>query len=274
MSLTAYARKLALIRTMFFDTADMNYVGARAAFFERRDHDFWWLTLHAVEKYFKTALLMNGETANQSNHDLTTLLKRLQALDRRLNPLPFVRPLLAGSERWFERANDNFIKSLNIYGSATNRYGAYSYVISNLDIFRADHLVYWARRHARPFQQTLPGGEKIDWVEELANNPRLWRHHSGPLELLADQPHFDQAKRSLVRGNVSFFAERRHRPLQPRGALAHNAPIYHCIEALKGSTAGSAERAEAREILEWIVSHIYLPKKEIAEIRLLLAAYA
>lgn len=36
----------------------MNYVGARAAFFERRDYDFWWLTLHAVEKYLKATLLL------------------------------------------------------------------------------------------------------------------------------------------------------------------------------------------------------------------------
>jgi hypothetical protein len=274
MIITTHAQKLDIIREMFIDTADMNYIGTRAAFLERRDHDFWWLTLHAVEKYVKAALLINGATVNQSNHNLLTLLKRLQAIDRRAVPPPFVRPALASGVGWFDGLNEDFIKSLNVFGSSANRYGAYSYVISDLDIFRADHLVYWARRHARTFQQALPSGEEIDWIEELANNPRLWRHHSeAPLERLADMPRFNHAKRSLFRGNFAFFPERRHRPLEHRGGLAHNAPIFLCIEALKASAAGSAERAEAREVIEWIRDHIFLPGEEIREIGSLLAAH-
>ncbi len=274
MTIGVDARKITLVREMFLNTADMNYVGARAAFFERRDHDFWWLTLHAVEKYLKAALLINGGTANQPNHNLETLLGRLQAIDSRLVPPPFTPPSLARQRGWFDHVNDSFLTSLNIYGSATNRYGAYSYVISDLDIFRADHLVYWARRHARSFRQTIPGSCDIDWIAELAVSPRLWRHHSGaPLERLADLARFDQAKRSFVRGNVAFFPERKHRPLEPRGGLAHNAPIYHCIEALKTSATGTPERSGAREVLQWIIDHIHLPKIEVAEIKALLTAH-
>lgn len=259
---------------MFLNTADMNYIGARAAFFEGRDYDFWWLTLHAVEKYLKAAILMNGGTANQSSHNLVTLLKRVQGIDSRLEPPAFVRPRLTRVEVLFDRLNEEFIHCLNVYGSAANRYGVYSYVISDIDIFRADQLIYWARRHARVFHQTLPGGEEIDWVDELKNNPRLWRHHSGaPLERLADLPRSHQAKRSFVRANVAFFPERRHKGLAPRGGLAHNAPIFHCIEALKNSAPKSTEREEAREILEWIIGHIHLPKAEVIEIESLLAAH-
>lgn len=39
------------------NTADMNYVGARGAFFERRDYDSWWLTLHAFEIYLDSRVL-------------------------------------------------------------------------------------------------------------------------------------------------------------------------------------------------------------------------
>lgn len=70
-----------------------------------------------------------------------------------------------------------------------------------------------------------------------------------------------------------FFPERKHRPLKPRGGLAHNAPIYHCIEALKTSAAGSNDRTGTREVLEWIITHIHLPNVEIAEIKSLLAAH-
>ncbi len=252
---------------MFLNTADMNYVGARAAFFERREHDFWWLTLHAVEKYLKAALLMNGQTANEPNHNLMTLTARLRKLDSRLVLPAFTRPALAGAEKMFDFHNADFVKWLNIYGSAPNRYATYSYVISDLDLFRADHLIYWARRHVRLLRQTLPDGQVIDWVKELAESPSLWRDHSGaPLERLADQPGHSSAKRSFVRANVAFFPNKRHRPVN-RGGGFTNGGIFNVIQNLKNSVPGSPDREEMRQVLTWVLEHIFLPKVEVAEIR-------
>lgn len=258
---------------MFMNTADMNYVGARAAFFERRDHDFWWLTLHAVEKYLKATLLINGERANEPNHNLETLTGRLRKLDSRLVLPAFIRPALAGREHMYDFHNADFVKWLNIYGSAPNRYATYSYVISEVDLFRADHLVYWARRHVRLLKQALPDGQVIDWVQELTDSPFLWRDHSGaPLEKLADLPGHNSAKRSFVRANVAFFPKKKHRPLD-RGGGFTNGGIFNVIQNLKNSSPGSPDRQEMQEVLTWVLSHIYLPEKEVKEIRSIMAAH-
>lgn len=169
--------------------------------------------------------------------------------------------------------NADFVKWLNIYGSAPNRYATYSYVISDLDLFRADHLVYWARRHVRVLKQTLLDGRVIDWVDELANSPSLWRDHSGgPLEVLADQPGHSSAKRSFVRANVAFFPKRKHVPVN-RGGGFSNGSIFNVIQNLKNSEPGSEDREEMQEVLSWVLSHIYLPKEEVLEIRSIMAAH-
>jgi hypothetical protein len=268
----ARARSISMVRDMFLDTADMNYVGARTAFFDARDYDFWWLTLHAVEKYLKAALLMNGGKIDNAGHDLPELLARLQRLDARLEPPPFVRPRIAGSRRAFEFREDQFIGNLNIFGSATNRYAVYSYVISDVDLHHADHLVYWARRHARVFRQTI-GGEDIDWIHELAESPTLWVHHSGaPLEKLVGLPPHSVQRRAVTRANVAFFPKMRHRPAA-RGALIHNGSIFNCIQMLKNSSPGSADRVDAQTVLTWVLDEIPLPRIEKTEIRDLLAAH-
>lgn len=257
---------------MFIHTADENYIGARAAFFERRDYDFWWLTLHAVEKYIKAALLLNGATANQANHNLTTLLGRLKQLDSRIAPPEFERPELAGRDYGFEEKRP-FIRRLNGYGSAANRYATYSYVVSGIDIFQADHLVYWARRHARVFKQELPGGPVVDWVDELAKNKRLWRFHDGsPFEKLADAPDSAAAK-AFVRGNIPFFPDRRHQPLRHRGTYVRNGPFYNMLSDLKASAPGSEDRAEMRATLIWALENIYLPKEDVRHVKAVLEAH-
>lgn len=261
-----------MIHTMFIHTADQNYIGARSAFFERRDYDFWWLTLHAVEKYLKAAILLNGHPAKQPNHNLTTLLNRIRSIDARLTLPDFIRPKLAGDVGAFEE-NRPFVRRLNSYGNPANRYASYSYVLSDVDIFQADHLVYWARRHARVLQQTLTDGSRIDWVAELASNPGLWVLHDGsPLEKIANGSLSSAAAKPLVRGNVAFFPNRRHQPLRRRGTRILNGPFYNMLSALRDSAVGSEERAEMRATLEWAVENIYMPKADLERVKELLLA--
>lgn len=265
-------RQTAMVHTMFIHTADDNYIGARAAFFERRDYDFWWLTLHAVEKYFKATLLLNGVSANQPNHNLKTLLRRLKGLDARLTPPEFIRPKLAGAASPFEETRP-FLERLNAYGNPANRYASYSYVVSGTDIFRADHLVYWARRNARVFQHTYRDGVTIDFVDALSKDSRVWRLHDGsPLEKLADAPNSPAAKH-FVRANVAFFPDRRHQPLRNRGTYVRNGPFFNLLNSLKNSEPDSDQRAEMRAMLTWAIKNIYLPKDEMEHLKRVLAAH-
>lgn len=266
-------RCISLVRGMFIHTADENYLGARSAFFERRDFDFWWLTLHAVEKYLKAQLLMNGHSASKANHNIETLLGRVKSIDPRLSVPQFQRPKIAGAPAMFEE-HASFVSRLNTYGSAPNRYAAYSYTLSDIDIFQADHLVFWARRHSRVLRQSIGDGTEIDWISELAANPHLWVHHDGsPLEKIAAGDMRSGLSRTFARSNVAFFPHRRHRHSKRRGSYIRNGPFYNLLEALKSSLPDTESRAEARAVLQWSLENIYLPKDDKEHLAAVLASY-
>jgi hypothetical protein len=146
-----------IVRQMFVHTADDNYIGARHAYFEHRDRDFWWLTLHASEKYLKAILLLNGRSAKDFGHEIRPLLDAVQSLDGRLVPPPFERPHWLGPRGLFDDVHDDFAWALDSYGHPHSRYGTYSYVLARDDLLKADHFVYWCRRFTRPLRQSVPG---------------------------------------------------------------------------------------------------------------------
>ncbi len=253
---TAEAWQNSLVLEMFLNTADENYISARVAFFEFRDRDFWWLTLHAVEKYLKASLLLNGVNVRNFGHDVIELLDRLYRLDKRLAPPPFRPPSISGPEVIFDFTRKDFARSLTVQGHPNSRYGTYSYVTSRFDIFQADHMIYWARRHARPFRQKLPDGGTVDWIDALGRNPTLWRHNSGaPLERLADISPRDPRRRNFVKFNLAFFPKARHRG-RLRDGRFHNAPISLRLKALENSAPGSPERATERAVLQWVLRNV------------------
>ena len=58
------ARRRDLIIRTFLETADATYVTARWQFFNRLNFEFYWNASHAIEKYFKAALLLSNIKAN------------------------------------------------------------------------------------------------------------------------------------------------------------------------------------------------------------------
>lgn len=264
---SAEAWQINMIRQMFINTADDNYISARAAYFEERDRDFWWLTMHAMEKYLKAILLMNGRSTQQYAHKLAPLIEAVGRLDKALEPPAFERPTWLGPIRIFDDANANFISALDVYGHPSSRYGTYSYVLARDDILRADHYIYWARRFARPLRQVKFDGTEIDWASELAGSPGVWRHHiDAPIERLADLPVGDTRRRGLAEANFAFFPDEQKR-VTLRGGRAHNSPIYNRLRALQESAPNSEERRTERAVLEWVLKNVRLDRGDALELR-------
>jgi hypothetical protein len=269
MSMQAQARKFEIARTMFLNTADENYIGARSAFFEQRNLDFWWGVLHSTEKYLKATLLLNGRSARIRGHSISDLVDAVRKIDPRLTPPTFERP--SKKADWRDFAVRDFFVRLDTYGSASGRYATYSYTVFQSDLYCADQLVYWARRHAQPLR-TVHGTTKIDWIKELADNRRLWRQMTGaPLERIADLPSHVPERRALVRLNRPFFPNTRHRFGWYR-SFASNGPIYRALRGLERSAPGSVERREARGVIEWVLANVYLIPNDTDDLRLALRA--
>jgi HEPN domain-containing protein len=263
---------IGIVRRMFFDTADLNYISARAAYFDERNWDFWWLTAHAVEKYLKCILLMNGRRATRGGHDILVLLNKVKEIDKRLIPPPAVRPKIAGLDQWHDYPDATFLKRLSEYGSASNRYGAYGYTLFVSDLLRSDQLVYWARRHARPLTQKLRGHGDIDWIEALANSPVHWTQHAGPLEEIARLSPRDSRRWPLMRLNAAFFPDARH-SLRYWRTSSNNSPLAEWCERLRSAPAGSETQEIARRVIDWTLSNIYQTPTDEAALRELLAAH-
>lgn len=140
-----------ITRHMFVATADRNYMLARIAHSHALDTDFWWLSLHALEKYLKATLLLNGRSAKNGGHDLVKLTGLVRALDRRIDFGPFTDPAIEHLH-WRNSSVEDFLARLNDYGSTQNRYLAYGHTASLDDLVNVDQLVWSVRRHCIPFQ--------------------------------------------------------------------------------------------------------------------------
>src|SRR3546814_205669 len=97
---------------MFVDTADKNYILARLAFINKFDLDFFWLVLHAFEKYCKAILLLNGKSSIGYSHKIIKLLHDVRALDSRISFQDFDRPSGFPEDVWHAETFDKWIERL------------------------------------------------------------------------------------------------------------------------------------------------------------------
>jgi len=256
---------------MYIETADWNYLAGRDAFIGGRYWDFWWLTNHALEKYLKALLLLNGLRPLDNKHSPSALLSEVLQVDARLTPAHPPEPKIRGLHHWPSNYR-SFLVLLERQGSPSNRYGTYGFAVEHGHLLQADHLIYWARRHARVLTSNA-AGEQADWIDSLDADHSFWTLLSnGPLERLAAFPHASKKRQMFSRLNTAFFPEIRHR-LRGFPVAFHNAPIYLARERLMGSAAGSDTRKETRALLAWVLDNISLLKDEKADLRNLLSRY-
>ncbi|GIL38143.1 hypothetical protein [Roseiterribacter gracilis] len=266
----------AIVNRMFTTTADQNYILARVAFVAKLDWDFFWLSLHALEKYMKATLLLNGLAANRNRgHDLIALYKEIKKIDRRLEYGPFVQPPYEGFF-WREITVDKFLVRLNAYGSPDNRYNLYGYTISLDDLFKVDQLIWSARRLCKRLKEHLADGDwstDVDWIDILQRNPERWSiDQSLPLEklLLSDD---DALLQPFVRNmNFAFAPDHLHQVDTIR-LTAHNPPLVAWFDRLKSNDASIETKETSAAVLGWVKKNIKLSKNDAHELDDVLAAY-
>src|SRR6185437_4053231 len=88
----SFADKHSIINELFIATADDNYVLARSCFHQHLNVDFFWLAVHALEKYLKAVLLLNGKTAKSYGHDIVKLYASVTPLAPELLPSILGKP--------------------------------------------------------------------------------------------------------------------------------------------------------------------------------------
>jgi hypothetical protein len=127
----SYASKHSIVNELFIKTADENYVTARFCFAYGLDVDFFWETVHGLEKYLKAALLLNGQSGKGRlvggkrtayGHNIVDLFAAVQPLAPELIPVKLARPNGIEPYAWSEESTDSFIVRLYDMGNEHNRY--------------------------------------------------------------------------------------------------------------------------------------------------------
>ena len=261
---------------MFVATADQNYILARFAALNYFHLDFFWMGLHAVEKYLKAILLLNGRRALSYAHDIQKLSDAALRLHQSLSWEELKKPSDT-AKHWGQETTASFIARLNKHGNAHNRYLMYGFSFEQDDLFKLDQVIWSLRRHCRPFlqrSQTMGRLIEVDWVAHLRRNPKEWSvNPMYPLErALAGEsgsPILTDAARHL---NQPFAPSDVH-DFGAWGLAIVNAPLPAYYQDLVDKNKRPERRDEAYDVLRWAFKRIAMSREDRNDIKQALRQY-
>jgi hypothetical protein len=234
----------------FRDTADHDYIMARAAYRAELDAQFLWSGLQAIEKYIKAILLYNRvaqpmKPDERLGHHLDRGLKALEALPFRIT---------------LSETSHEIIEHLDTFGRF--RYLDTPYYVRDNELLKLDKAVWEIRLYCRVIaHQMKVGGEVVDMlpyhladIERTLKDPRPVLGTSGQIEtILSNKKH--PARPALVWKNL-FFNRHNRKTIKWRSRMhSVNSPL-----------------SLHPEILEEVVKYVWLPgevrrayEKELSE---------
>ncbi len=274
--------KHSIVRELLVDTADDNYITARWCYSEGLYIDFYWQAVHALEKYFKAILLLNGLSTKKFSHDITELLPEVRKVAGSLMPKRLVAPALLKHMHWHGETVETFLKRLYKNGNADNRYMIFGYSHLPEDIYKLDMVVFATRRlcddldhyfmppHARNF---FAGKRDIKVNETtrayLRRDRRYWTSVAGGK--LSDTVNGSRGKplqHTLLNHNPSF-APRGYAHTAFRVTSASHVPVIyrHILDVLERDFSPES-KSLARETRDWLIANVRLPKDVANQLKL------
>lgn len=247
--------KSSIIKEMFLHTADENYVTARWCHDNGLMTDFFWNSVHALEKYMKAVLLFNGKPVKKFSHGLVDLYGELEKLAGPLLPTILTKPTSLDISHWRNMPPRQFMEKLDQNGNAENRYLTYGYVQHAWYLHMVDHVVWAIRRLALPLDDPITYRKPTAPTHRviLTNQPDYAPNHMLPVDKLIQTQDSD-ARRALLNNNCAFApANYSHEP-QSAGTSARNPVLLRrIIDPLKSDRADAARHGY--QIGEWLLAN-------------------
>ena len=266
--------KFDIARRLFTDTADDNYIAARWCYQEALNVDFFWLAVHALEKYMKAILLINGKSAvNFTNengnkqrygHDITLLYSQVSELAGALLPSNLAQPSNLDIAHWRNEKPEQFVRRLHDNGNADNRYMIYGFVIRPEDVHKLDQMVFVLRRLSVPLDayylgEPDKGPDVGTHGDVLARSPSHWCSLGGPLDKAINSGRGESLRRVVLNLNMAFAPEDfDHEPARGGWASANPVLSRRILEPLRGNNQEAAKMAS--DTCAWVLDNIKLPK--------------
>ncbi len=269
MNLTA--SKHSLVCELFVRTVDENYVTARWCAINHFNTDFLWLSVHALEKYLKAVLLLNGKSSknsqtdgNRYSHDIVRLYADVKILAGQLLPSNLVKPSNLDDRFWTDQTPEQFIEHLLENGNANNRYLTYGYIAPSEDIHMLDTMVFKIRRLICDLDECAFPNEQPDQLA-LTNRDLLIKHPKYPGDLLLPLDKLVSAKEQsptrFAALNLNFeFApsDYAHESIQAGISFSNPAIIRRILDPLESDDSQWAK--EGVELANWFLANVQVPK--------------
>ena len=261
--------KTSFVQRTFFETADDNYIVARWCYINKLPADFHWLAVHAIEKFIKAALLLNGKSAKKGAHNVCVLFEKLRGGWPALLPDVLTVP----DEHRRGRPDETpakFLKRLYANGNEHNRYALLGYAHYPRDLFLVDQIVFAVRRLCLNLEGLVfPQKPELGThAEQLAKDATFafWDPRSR-LDMALAGKRGDAIKFAAATWNLPFCPgtapqERLHSTLG-----SSNSPLYQYVldpRIRKGQGRVAADDAKA--LKEWVVENVVLPKEVVEQL--------
>jgi hypothetical protein len=250
-------------------TADDNYVTARWCAINRLNTDFLWLALHALEKYLKAVLLLNGRSSTGYRHDIVRLYTKVKAIAGPLLPDLLTKPADLHIYSWFGRTPEQFVEHLLRNGNADNRYLFYGYTTRSQDLHMLDQMVFSIRRlicqlDERIFPGSDPNLPTITNREVLTRQPHYYGQMFMPLDDLIGAKGESARREAALNLNLPFAPEDyQHSPISAGESALNPVILRRIIDPLESNDPRYA--AEGIEIARWFLANVQVPKGRPAD---------
>lgn len=265
--------KGSIINEMYLHTADENYITARWCHDQQLWTDFFWNSVHALEKYMKAVLLFNGISVKKEGHGLASLYEKVERLAGALLPTLLTQPPDLDIYHWVNRTPMEFMKTLDDNGNADNRYLTYGYSVHAWYIHMVDAMVWHIRRLALPLDTPLfsqTNATRPTHRQILTNQPNWVDNQMLALErtIAADGT---QAQRALLNNNCAFAPDTFQHEPQRQGASSRNPVLLRRIlDPLDSSIEDNARHGY--EMGTWLLANTKQSKAVSDEIKNAMAA--
>ena len=254
--------KNSVVKSMFIDMADRDYVASRLAYRMQMYNLFFWSAGQAIEKYLKASLLLNGKSA-KFGHDLIELFQEVSKYAADLFPEKLTKPDELSSNSWREESPSDFLIRFNEYANPHTRYNLTGYVTLDEDLFHLDQFVFAVRRmavalEAYPFispKSPRPGSPRT-MRELLKRAHRLQPYNLEFKKALEKIPDLSMHEAALS-GNFPF-APPGHVHEDVRVGTVLSIPVLDFM--IVGEEENSSEALVAAALADWTVANIRLPK--------------
>ncbi|MEM9617080.1 MAG: hypothetical protein AAF936_03885 [Pseudomonadota bacterium] len=270
-------------REFFMYTADNNYITGRWCYLNGQHLDFYWMSLHALEKYLKCVLLMNGHSGKEYTdakgkthsfgHDIVALYTETKSLAGGLLIDKFVQPEKSVVHFWYDESVVEFLKRLYTEGHPDNRYHTFGTHRRPDDIFKVDQIVFSARRICWPLDNYIISSEgrksTPTFRDFCSNEPNAWRFSVGDLSPLGEA--FDgkrgvALKTALLENNLAFAPKDYEHPAYQEHSYHHSPIMLRYIHDYLKDSSSKFAKGEARKLRKWVIENIQLPKEVRREI--------